>query len=31
MHAAWLNRDAKRWPAHLPPPSRTISTLEEIL
>jgi HAD superfamily hydrolase (TIGR01509 family) len=31
MQAAWLNRDAKPWPAHLPPPSRTISTLEEIM
>jgi HAD superfamily hydrolase (TIGR01509 family) len=31
MQAAWLNRHAKPWPAHLPPPSRTISTLEEIM
>jgi len=31
MQAAWLNRDAKPWPAHLPPPSRTISTLEDIM
>jgi 2-haloalkanoic acid dehalogenase type II len=31
MQAAWLNRDAKPWPAHLAPPARTISTLEEIL
>jgi HAD superfamily hydrolase (TIGR01549 family) len=31
LQAAWLNRDAKQWPAHLPPPSRTISTLAEIL
>jgi len=31
MQAAWLNRDAKQWPAHLEPPSRTISTLAEIL
>jgi HAD superfamily hydrolase (TIGR01509 family) len=31
MQAAWLNRHAKPWPAHLPPPPRTISTLEEIM
>jgi putative hydrolase of the HAD superfamily len=31
MQAAWLNRNAKSWPAHLPPPTRTISTLEEIM
>ena len=31
LQAAWLNRDAKPWPAHLPAPSRTISTLEEII
>lgn len=31
MQAVWLNRDAKPWPAHLAPPSRTISTLEEIM
>jgi HAD superfamily hydrolase (TIGR01509 family) len=31
LQAAWLNRGAKPWPAHLPPPSRTISTLEEIM
>jgi 2-haloalkanoic acid dehalogenase type II len=30
MQAAWLNRDAKPWPAHLAPPSRTIATLDEI-
>jgi putative hydrolase of the HAD superfamily len=30
LHAAWLNRGAKPWPAHLPPPARTIVTLEEI-
>jgi FMN hydrolase / 5-amino-6-(5-phospho-D-ribitylamino)uracil phosphatase len=29
MQAAWLNRDAKIWPAPLPPP-RTILSLEEI-
>ena len=31
LQAAWLNRDAKQWPAHLQPPPRTISTLAEIL
>lgn len=31
LQAAWLNRDAKTWPAHLPPPSRTIFTLDEII
>jgi putative hydrolase of the HAD superfamily len=31
LQAAWLNRDAKQWPADLEPPSRTISTLAEIL
>lgn len=30
MQAAWLNRDAKSWPAQLPPPARTILSLEEI-
>jgi putative hydrolase of the HAD superfamily len=30
MQAAWLNRDAKSWPAELPPPARTILSLEEI-
>jgi HAD superfamily hydrolase (TIGR01509 family) len=30
MQAAWLNRDAKSWPAQLPPPPRTIMSLEEI-
>jgi FMN hydrolase / 5-amino-6-(5-phospho-D-ribitylamino)uracil phosphatase len=30
MQAAWLNRDAKIWPAQLPPPPRTILSLEEI-
>jgi putative hydrolase of the HAD superfamily len=30
LQAAWLNRGAKTWPAHLPPPPRTIVTLEEI-
>jgi HAD superfamily hydrolase (TIGR01509 family) len=31
LQAVWLNRDAKEWPAHLNPPSRTISTLAEII
>jgi FMN hydrolase / 5-amino-6-(5-phospho-D-ribitylamino)uracil phosphatase len=31
MQAVWLNRDARAWPAHLPPPPRTISTLAEIM
>jgi FMN hydrolase / 5-amino-6-(5-phospho-D-ribitylamino)uracil phosphatase len=31
MQSAWLNRDARTWPAQLPPPARTISTLEEII
>ena len=30
MHAVWINRDAKAWPAQFAPPSRTISTLAEI-
>jgi HAD superfamily hydrolase (TIGR01509 family) len=30
MQAAWLNRDAKSWPAQLPPPPRTILSLEDI-
>jgi putative hydrolase of the HAD superfamily len=30
LQAAWLNRSAKRWPAHLPPPPRTIVSLAEI-
>jgi HAD superfamily hydrolase (TIGR01549 family) len=30
MQAAWLNRGAKIWPEHLPPPPRTILSLEEI-
>lgn len=30
LQSAWLNRDAKTWPAHLPPPPRTIASLEEI-
>jgi putative hydrolase of the HAD superfamily len=31
LQAVWLNRNGKPWPGHLPPPSRTISTLEEII
>jgi FMN hydrolase / 5-amino-6-(5-phospho-D-ribitylamino)uracil phosphatase len=31
MQAAWLNRDAKDWPAQYAPPARTISTLDEII
>ena len=31
MQAVWLNRNGKSWPGHLPPPLRTISTLEEIM
>jgi 2-haloalkanoic acid dehalogenase type II len=31
MQAVWLNRDARAWPAQFAPPSRTISTLAEIL
>ncbi|MEO7205309.1 MAG: HAD-IA family hydrolase [Steroidobacteraceae bacterium] len=30
MQAAWLNRAEKSWPAQLPPPPRTILSLEEI-
>jgi FMN hydrolase / 5-amino-6-(5-phospho-D-ribitylamino)uracil phosphatase len=30
MQAAWLNRGAKLWPPHLPPPPRTILSLDEI-
>jgi len=30
MQAVWLNRDAKSWPAQLPPPPRTILSLEDI-
>jgi FMN hydrolase / 5-amino-6-(5-phospho-D-ribitylamino)uracil phosphatase len=30
LQAAWLNRDARRWPAHLPMLARTIVSLEEI-
>lgn len=30
LQAAWLNRDAKSWPTQLPPPPRTILSLEEI-
>jgi putative hydrolase of the HAD superfamily len=31
MQAVWLNRDARAWPQHLPPPPRTITTLAEII
>jgi putative hydrolase of the HAD superfamily len=31
MQTVWLNRDAKPWPALLPKPERTISTLDEIV
>jgi putative hydrolase of the HAD superfamily len=31
MQAAWLNRDAREWPASLSAPPRTISTLAEIV
>jgi len=31
MQAAWLNRDARRWPGELAAPPRTISTLAEII
>jgi putative hydrolase of the HAD superfamily len=31
MQAVWLNRDARAWPGHLPPPPRTITTLAEII
>jgi FMN hydrolase / 5-amino-6-(5-phospho-D-ribitylamino)uracil phosphatase len=30
LQAAWLNRNARTWPAHLPPPPRTILSLAEI-
>jgi FMN hydrolase / 5-amino-6-(5-phospho-D-ribitylamino)uracil phosphatase len=31
LQAAWLNRNSKQWPAHLPPPPRTILSLAEII
>jgi HAD superfamily hydrolase (TIGR01509 family) len=31
LQTVWLNRGAKPWPAHLPPPTRTIATLEDII
>lgn len=31
MQAVWLNRDARPWPAELAAPTRTISTLAEII
>jgi putative hydrolase of the HAD superfamily len=30
LQAAWLNRYSRPWPAHLPPPPRTILSLAEI-
>jgi len=30
MQTAWLNRDARIWPAHLAPPLRTVTTLVEL-
>ena len=30
MQAVWLNRYARPWPANLPPPPRTVSSLAEI-
>jgi putative hydrolase of the HAD superfamily len=30
MHAVWINRHARAWPAGLASPARTIATLEEI-
>jgi FMN hydrolase / 5-amino-6-(5-phospho-D-ribitylamino)uracil phosphatase len=31
IQAVWLNRDARPWPAELPPPPCTISTLAQIM
>ncbi len=31
MQAVWLNREARRWPDEFAPPTRTISTLAEII
>jgi FMN hydrolase / 5-amino-6-(5-phospho-D-ribitylamino)uracil phosphatase len=31
MQAVWLNRDARQWPQAFAPPTRTISTLAEII
>jgi len=31
IQAVWLNRDARPWPAELPPPARTISTLAQLI
>ncbi len=31
LGAVWLNREARAWPAELPPPPRTVSTLAEVL
>jgi putative hydrolase of the HAD superfamily len=30
MQAVWLNRTLRAWPAHLPPPARTITSLAQI-
>jgi len=30
MQSAWLNRDARPWPAHLAPPTRVVTTLDEL-
>jgi putative hydrolase of the HAD superfamily len=31
MQTAWLNRDARDWPAHLAPPSRIVTTLADLV
>ncbi|HLZ99660.1 MAG TPA: HAD family hydrolase [Steroidobacteraceae bacterium] len=31
MQAVWLNREARAWPEHFAPPSRTVTTLAELL
>ena len=31
LAAVWLNRDARRWPDHLSPPTRTLTTLSDLL
>jgi FMN hydrolase / 5-amino-6-(5-phospho-D-ribitylamino)uracil phosphatase len=30
LQAIWLNRDARRWPDHLDPPPRTVTTLADL-
>ena len=30
MHAVWVKRDARVWPAHLPSPATTIASLDEL-